>query len=309
MSALQRDEFYTPWETEVDSWHGFQEHVNELTARYPSHRLVWRGARDAGWGVESSLFRALSRALGRRPSEGEMIAAEKELLERARRDWRFDGRPALEVLAEVQHLGGPTRLLDVTENPLIALWFAVEARTREESLDKPVEPDGRIFAFVTPERDIRLNSTWNGRHPRWHLLTTDAARRSAKWGTGLGRRYWRPPALHGRISAQSAGFLIDGVTIESQDHGLGRKGPETEQTWTVAEMSEIASIPLKLSKIRHGELGPTAMPVFTYRVASVAKAEVREQLERRYGYRASSVYADMLGLATYFRDRPEELLR
>jgi hypothetical protein len=308
MSAIRPEDFYAPWETEVDSWHGFQEHVNELTERYSSHRLVWRGARDATWGVESSLYRALTRTLERRPSEEEMVAAEKELLERARRDWRFDGRPALEVLAEVQHLGGPTRLLDVTENPLIALWFAVEARTQTERVENDDEPDGRIFAFVTPERDIRLNMDWNGRHPRWHLLTTDAARRSARWGTGLGRRYWRPPALHGRISAQSAGFLIDGVTIESQDHGLGRKGPGTEDTWSVAEMREFASVPLKLSQIREGDLGPTAQPVFTCRVSSIAKTEIREQLERRYGYRASSVYADMLGLATYFRDRPEELL-
>lgn len=303
MTTTDPTAFFTPWEPEpITSWVGFQEAVNTLTNQYEDARLVWRGARDAAWGVHSSLARALKQVSGRYPTEAEMVDAERRTLELARQDWRFDGQPALETLAQLQHFGGPTRLLDVTENPLIALWFATEEPRMGES-----ESDARIFAFVTPQRDVRLNENWNGRYPRWHALATDNARREAKWGTGLGRRFWRPPSYHSRIGSQSAGFLIDGAPIEADRHGLGRKSPETDEHWSIAEMREFASIPLKLTNIRRGELAPTAAPVFTYRIAREAKAEIRRQLEVRYGYRASSIYSDMFGLADYLSKRPELL--
>lgn len=295
--------FFTPWELRtIHGWPEFQEAVNELTERYEGHRLVWRGARDASWGVHSSLARALKQVNGRYPTEDEMVEAERRTLEFARQDWRFDGQPALETLAQVQHFGGPTRLLDVTENPLIALWFATEKPRHDES-----ETDARLFAFVTPQRDVRLNENWNTRYPRWHKLTTDAARGEAKWGTGLGRRYWRPPAYHSRIGSQSAGFLIDGAPVEAERHGLGRTSPDAEEHWSIAEMREFASIPLKLTHIRRGQLEATAAPVFTYRVAGDAKPAIRHELETRYGYRASSIYSDMFGLADYLAKRPELL--
>lgn len=302
MPATPTD-FFAPWEQgPVESWLEFQDAVNVLNSRYEGSRLLWRGARDASWGVHSSLSRGMRSVLGRYPTEAELVNAEKRTLELARQDWRFDGIPALEVLAQLQHFGGPTRLLDVTENPLIALWFATEAARVGED-----ETDARIFAFVTPQRDVRLNDNWNGRNPRWHLLETDAARAAAKWGTGLGRRFWRPPAYHARIGSQSAGFLIDGAPIEAARHGLGRKGPGTEETWSVTEMREFASMPLKVTAIRDGELPATAAPVFTYRIAWRAKAEIRRQLESRYGYRASSIYSDMFGLADYLRAHPDDI--
>jgi hypothetical protein len=297
-------DFFAPWEQgPVESWLEFQDAVNELTSRYEGSRLLWRGARDANWGVHSSLSRGMRSVLGRYPTEAELVDAEKRTLELARQDWRFDGIPALEVLAQLQHFGGPTRLLDVTENPLVALWFATEpARVGED------ETDARIFAFVTPPSgDVQLNRNWGSRHPHWHDLRTDELRAAAKWGTGLGRRSWRPPAYHPRIGSQSAGFLIDGAPIEAERHGLGRKGPATEETWSVTEMREFASIPLKLTTIREGELPATAAPVFTYRLAWKAKDQIRRQLESRYGYRASSIYSDMFGLADYLRARPDDI--
>jgi hypothetical protein len=72
-------------------------------------------------------------------------------------------------------------------------------------------------------------------------------------------------------------------------------------------MREFASIPLKLTTIREGELPATAAPVFTYRLAWKAKDQIRRQLESRYGYRASSIYSDMFGLADYLRARPDDI--
>ncbi|MBI5160056.1 MAG: FRG domain-containing protein [Micrococcales bacterium] len=301
MTGPSADDFYRPWERTIAGWPHFQESVYELAVRYPNQRLLWRGARDAGWGVESSLYRQLTTHRGRAPREEDMVEAERRILALARETWRFDGMGALETFAHLQHLGGPTRLLDVTENPLIAAWFATE---RESGGD---ETDSRLFAFVTPGRDIRLNSRWGGRDPHWHAVSnaSEDQRRLHRWGTGTGRRYWRPPAYDARISSQSAGFLLDGVPIRAAENGFGRKGPDTEETWSSDDMRKFGSIPLKLTTIRRGELRATAAPVFTFRIAADARANILDQLERRYGYNAAAMYSDLYGLARYLTARPD----
>ncbi|WP_062377754.1 FRG domain-containing protein [Demequina pelophila] len=299
-------DFFREWEPEpIESWPDFQIQVNELTGRYPAQRLLWRGARNANWGVESSLYRALRGVRHRPPTEQEMVDAEKRILDHARTDWRFDGKPAIEIFAELQHVGGPTRLLDVTENPMFALWFATEP----SGPDPEEEADGRIFAFVAPDKsDITLNQNWHTREPLWHALTDDAIRAQKRWGTGTWRRYWRPPVYHSRIAAQSAGFLLDGVAIDANRTGIGRVAPGERSRWSVEQMRQYSSMPLELTRARDGVLPADRAPVFTFRVAQRAKAEIRDQLERRYGIRTSTMYPDMFGLARWLEKRPEELI-
>ncbi|MFR0656742.1 FRG domain-containing protein, partial [Pantoea sp. SIMBA_079] len=94
-------------------------------------------------------------------TEDDMVLAEANTLKLARREWRFDHLAALELMAHLQHLGGPTRLLDVSVNPLIATWFAVERNEADDRFD------GRLFAFSV-DRRIELAPEHNGRFPRWH---------------------------------------------------------------------------------------------------------------------------------------------
>ncbi|MFJ5365659.1 FRG domain-containing protein [Pectobacterium punjabense] len=53
-------------------------------------------------------------------------------------------RTMFDRLVRMQHFGLPTRLLDVTINPLVALWFATANSVKEES-------DGTVQAFYVPE--------------------------------------------------------------------------------------------------------------------------------------------------------------
>src|SRR3954451_3344149 len=202
---------YADWEQRLDSWEAFQEVVLQLTHRHSSREMVWRGARRAEWGLMSSLYRTLFELRGEPPSEADMNLAEDHTLFLARKDWRFDDRPALELLAHLQHYGAPTRLLDVSMNPLIALWFAVEARKEDDG------SDARVFAFVTNSRPVALNPRWGGRYLRWHRFGDDELRRARHWGTGRRRRLWRPPAHLERISAQNAAFLLDGVPLDTAE--------------------------------------------------------------------------------------------
>lgn len=101
---------------------------------------------------------------------------------------------ALETLARLQHEGGLTRLLDVSKNPYIAAWFAVEYGNMNEA-------NGLLIAFSTTsakdpgKRDtddsIVLDGAWDTYTPVWHTWD-DSRRKELDWGTGAKRRVWTP---------------------------------------------------------------------------------------------------------------------
>lgn len=296
------DRLYSPWELHVSDWSDFQEISRQLNQFYRDRTFVWRGARRAEWGLTSSLYRSLRAALGRVPTEDDLVDAERVVLDSARRDWRFDHMPALELFAHIQHYGGPTRMLDVSYNPMIALWFATEEHGQDD------HTDGRLFAFASTAREIHLNSRWYGRYPYWHTLADDEVRRQAKWGTGEQRRVWRPPAFNERIASQNAAFLIDGAPLADPLHPLPKLGPDSAARWDVEELRQVSSLNFRPNRLNTSSLGRGQAPAFTMRVHAEAKRGLRTELEQRFGIRASSIYSDLNGLAMYLAGRPEQLL-
>src|SRR5438067_233086 len=90
------------------------------------HRYVWRGIKDAHYGLHSALERRL-RGSTIAVSADSLREHELDLLQRAK-DGRL-GDPRLsdaELLALLQHAGASTPLLDVTPDPFVALFFATE---------------------------------------------------------------------------------------------------------------------------------------------------------------------------------------
>ncbi len=299
MTDPDASDLFEEWEGHIDSWASFQYEVNNLTSTYHDQHFVWRGQSDARWGLRSSLYRVLTEQRGAPPTEDQLVAAERKLLNLARIQWRLDGIPALQLFAQMQHVGVPTRLLDVTFNPLIAAWFAV---ARDQKTD---ELPARLLVFTDSNNPLQLHTGWNTNTPRWHRLPDDKARRSVDWGTGLGRKIWRPPALHNRIPAQNAAFILDGAPIDALDAGSDRRDGRSK--WAASELRRFASVPMRLTHVGEDRL-PKKAPVFTFRITPEAKAEIRDQLENRFGYGFSSVYADIEGLSDFVRRWPESIV-
>lgn len=93
-----------------------------------THRFAWRGLSNCDYELTSSLHRSLERAGETCITEDKIRDKELEILEQAR-DWGLgiEGGSMvddLQLLADLQHFGVPTRLIDVTSNPMTALWFA-----------------------------------------------------------------------------------------------------------------------------------------------------------------------------------------
>jgi hypothetical protein len=58
----------------------------------------------------------------------------------------------VEKLILMQHVGFPTRLLDISKNPLISLFFSCYA---EYNSDPSFDNDGIVYVFLVPDREIR----------------------------------------------------------------------------------------------------------------------------------------------------------
>lgn len=93
---------------------------------------VWQAGQRFAWRGQSSADHILTSSLQRTPNltheESELRLREDETLRDARQ-WglgvtRYGLLDDLQLLADLQHHGVPTHLVDMTSNPMTALWFA-----------------------------------------------------------------------------------------------------------------------------------------------------------------------------------------
>jgi hypothetical protein len=208
-------------------------------------------------------------------------------------DWHREGGrlSALELLAAMQHFGVPSRMLDFTFNPVIALWFAVQGRD---------EIAGRVFAIDIAGRQVE---TWQEKSS--DLWWWEASSRTdSSWATKAW--VWRPPPLEARISRQEACFVMGGVpsTIPRRNYraGGGWKSLRAD------EVRKCMSIPFQLigySRASNQARGiatagaPALASAFTIRVTK--KTQVRRELEQVFGYSFGSLFPDFPGFARYAR--------
>jgi hypothetical protein len=130
---------------EADSFDDFCEFVEKRTR---SDRRVYRG-QDSDWPLVPYIGR-YRRTRDVQHAEEKLFPLVKERAgkylsavcpSRPDNDWDW--------LALAQHYGLPTRLLDWTRDPFIALWFAVKARPRAERVWRP-----EVYALLPDPADM-----------------------------------------------------------------------------------------------------------------------------------------------------------
>jgi hypothetical protein len=302
-------DFYEPWEETIVDWPSALKAIDNVFATAtPLRKLAWRGVINAHYPLHSSLYRRVS-GNGAFPFDASVIALEEKVLRHARRKWRFDHLCALEIFAQIQHLGGATRLLDVSLNPFIALWFAVEQKYDLGGIALADEP-GRLFVFDVSNREIELDELWGSRDLPWSVVARQdqisrGDHRLNGWSTDL-PWIWRPPSYNERIFAQNAAFLIGGVPTMSVpgQNSHYRKTPGNysvkNKSWNATEVRQTTSVSLTMSQLGNTLRGGTqrqSTPTFTLKIAAEAKKQIREDLGRRMGLDPWTVYPDLLGLS------------
>lgn len=176
-------------------------------------KYLFRGVSDEAYPIEPSTYRRLPAA---EKTPETLLNINKEYLRdaRLRGHGTKNGRDLsdLELLAELQHFGAATLLIDFTFSAQVALWFACQQSAKGPSNGKVSIV--RVVDVANPDRHAGDANRCSEITPE--LLAKPIASFFEPDADGETRLYrWQPAQQNSRILAQDSVFLFGGAEIET----------------------------------------------------------------------------------------------
>ena len=183
---------------EITSLSTFIEWVNQLP-QLDYGKYLFRGVPNAEYGIQASAYRRPKKDAR---SFEKFLQINKDLIAEARLRGHGEknGRKLgdLEILAEFQHYGAATCLIDFTYNAQIALYFSCQKDFKWErnSKDSREAPDGKVY--------IVLNDP-----DKFQKIAPDSLeKRIDEFFQGDQLYHWEPGYHNNRVIAQQSIFLF-----------------------------------------------------------------------------------------------------
>lgn len=188
--------------TQISSLGEFIEWVTQLGLE----KYLFRGVPNAEYRIQASAYR--------RPKEedreeerflqiNQRLIADARLRGHGERNGRELGD--LEILAQLQHFGAATCLIDFTRNAQVALYFACQKDLKWEKKSQDFEnpPDGKVYAMSNdPLKLKKVTPDLLKEKIDYFLPSFDPYRRN--WQL----YYWEPGYQNNRIIAQQSVFVF-----------------------------------------------------------------------------------------------------
>ena len=196
----------------------FPQYIYRGITRYDKN--FENGTKDISeWTIRSGLAIRMSESYSEGFSKNDFVSALIDLTQRARKEFPIDyaDYSDLEILADIQHNGGATCLVDFSKNLLTALWFAC-------SNEKDDDKDGFLFCYNIIE-DIKkhsleyLNPTTEIEQIKTVLLNTY---RYTNYNYEKVDKFclWEPTNVNGRIIRQDSVFLFGTESFVIGEHDI-----------------------------------------------------------------------------------------
>ncbi|AVS93258.1 hypothetical protein C8246_17390 [Paracidovorax avenae] len=300
--------FWTPFETVINSYSELIQAIQEILdkAKLQNKQFAWRGQVNADWALHSSLYRRLSLTMGSNPIERDFSAEEKKILTNLHQ-WGLHNIPSrgrlsiLNQLAMLQHFGAPTRLIDVSFNAWVGVFFAVEEKWSNAVLVNETD-DARLFAFDVTSKIINEQSTrreWGDSYSRPWTDVNEITQ--PEWTTSFFA--WKPPSLDARIFAQNGGFIFGGVPGATGPNNKKFQFPQSpnykDGWWSIDTGRSACSLALRPHKFSANTGAAPNNACYTFKISAAAKKDIRRCLELMFGYKHSTIYPDYTGFSDF----------
>ena len=203
----------------------------EWAAKFSDGQYLFRGVSTESYKIEASAYRRLPEI--NRNNTSKLLKINQELIEKARglgHDQKNGQQLSdLELLAELQHFGAATCLIDFSRSALVALWFACQQGSK-------VEANGKVFAvrhddmvrlktvnpkLIKKEIDYFFKPDENGRFPLYQ---------------------WQPKLQNNRIIAQQSVFVFSGASIEAEDECVIKRNSKQDILISLDNISGINEV-------------------------------------------------------------------
>jgi hypothetical protein len=220
---------------EINTWQDF----SSIVAGPEYHNWAFRGHSDAEWPLFSSLSRYLLGYKIHREAWAQQEARIGRIFRRKAHlflDHVPGEKDAFQWLALMQHHGAPTRLLDFTWSPFVAVFFALERATKDAAVWAVFVPAmWREYRTVTfPHRTASVEEL--------SLRNPDSYEEFYLGNKVPFVSSGEPLVMNKRLIAQSGTFIVPGVLDQPVDEVLAAY-PESRKT--------VVKFVLKTSELRN----------------------------------------------------------